>query len=525
MPRSSAIACVTLVAAAAFLAPDRAFSDGTTSATPPPTDWPWGGTGRSKKDLYNLGVLGAKAADADRAPPAEATDGIKHVKMVADPSADRGPDRLRIDVLFGDGPAMKAGLKQGDVIVGVAGKSFKDGKDGSLAPLAKALVDAESGATKGLALSVEKGGAKPSTVVVVQIPSVSKDAASPLHGPARVAVVKAALDWLAKRQQEDGGFETTLCATTGSVVQASMAGLAWLAGGSDLAKGPHAANVKKAVAYVKASVGADGSAGSTPNTDQTNWGYVHAAIFLGELQAHSPDADVLAELQKDAAEIAKRQETTGGWAHGPGGPNALGYVELNIMSGLAMMGMGLAKESGWTPPDAVLAKARKYLEDSSGGDGGIGYSTNAGQKGQGNIGRTCATWMGYTALGLDHEKWTSKMSSYIKLHAGDVFGGHASLMQHFFLSGVASQALGGDAEAAYWKVCETDLVLARAPDGSFQPRPWHESLQMGTNSDVDFGEVWTTAAWTIVLAADGQKDGLPGLPATTGKLAAKPKAK
>jgi hypothetical protein len=67
--------------------------------------------------------------------------------------------------------------------------------------------------------------------------------------------------------------------------------------------------------------------------------------------------------------------------------------------------------------------------------------------------------------------------------------------------------------------------LARASDVSFQPRPWHESLQLGSNSDVSFGDIWTTAAWAIVLAADGQSDGLPGLPACTGRLARKPKAK
>ncbi len=521
------LAAAGLAGALVLAASRGAAGGGDTSAPPPPTNWPWGPDGggfRSRKDLYNLGVLGAKAADADRAPPPAAGEGVRQVKMVADPSADRGPDRLRIDALFPDGPAAKAGLKLGDVIVGVGGKSFKDGKEGSIAPLAKALIDAESGATKGLALSVERAGAKPSTTVVATI-AANKDAASPFRGPARVAVVNAALAWLAKQQRDDGGFESTLCGTTGSVVQTSMAGLAWLAGGSDLAKGPYSANLKKAVAYVKSSVGTDGSPGSTPNTDQTNWGYVHAAIFFGELQARSPDAEVAAELKKYGAEIAKRQESSGGWAHGPGGPNGLGYVELNIMTGLAMMGMGAARQTGWDPPEAVLAKARQYLEDSSGGDGGIGYSTKPGQKGQGNIGRTCATWMGYTALGLDHEKWTSKMAAYVKLHAGEVFGGHASLMQHFFLAGLASQALGGDAAKTYWTACGQDLVVARAPDGSFQPRPWHESLQMGSNSDVDFGEVWTTAAWTMVLAADGVKDGLPGLPATTGKLAPKTKPK
>ena len=62
-----------------------------------------------------------------------------------------------------------------------------------------------------------------------------------------------------------------------------------------------------------------------------------------------------------------------------------------------------------------------------------------------------------------------------------------------------------------------DLILARAPDGSFQPRPWHESLLMQTNTDVIMGEVWTTACWTIVLAADGKGDKKGGLPGWLGR--------
>ena len=248
--------------------------------------------------------------------------------------------------------------------------------------------------------------------------------------------VNAALDWLAKRQEADGGYAQTLAGRTGAVVMSSMAGLAWLAGGSDLTKGPYAENVKRAAAFVRSNANApadEGPAGGA-NWNQTNWAVAHAAVFLGELESRSPDAEVAASLRELGDELVKRQETTGGWAHGPGGPNALGYVELNIVSGLSLMGMGAAHWSGWEPPAAVLSKARAYLEGSSGGDGGIGYSTSPGQKGQGNIGRTCATWMGYSALGLDREKWTSKMATYVKQHAGDVFGGHASLMQHFLLA-------------------------------------------------------------------------------------------
>ncbi len=90
-------------------------------------------------------------------------------------------------------------------------------------------------------------------------------------------------------------------------------------------------------------------------------------------------------------------------------------------------------------------------------------------------------------------------------------------MQHILLAGVASKALGQEATDAYWKVLRRDLILARAPDGSFQPRPWHESLSMGLNSDVGLGQPWTTACWAIVLGADARNGNKGGLPAWLGQ--------
>ena len=108
------------------------------------------------------------------------------------------------------------------------------------------------------------------------------------------------------------------------------------------------------------------------------------------------------------------------------------------------------------------------------------------------------------------------MGKWAARQVDDVMGGHASLMQHVLLSGVAAHALGSKAQKRWWQALETDLVLARAPDGSLQPRPWHESLQMGSNSDVTFGEVWTTAAWAVVLGCEPEKGRRPGLPAWMG---------
>jgi len=155
------------------------------------------------------------------------------------------------------------------------------------------------------------------------------------------------------------------------------------------------------------------------------------------------------------------------------------------------------------------------LSESGSGDGGVAYSHVSGQRGMGNIGRTAGAWLGFRTLGLRSHPWCRKMRGYVERHVDAVLGGHASLMQHVQLAGVASQAVGKAGRKKYWQTMQRDLVLARAPDGSFQPRPWHETLSMSTNSDVTFGEVWTTASWTVVLACEPDKR-MPGLPAWTG---------
>jgi hypothetical protein len=495
-----------------------AAADGARGEDPDP-EWPFGGgTGPAARggDFYNLGLLGAKARDADAAAPAAPGEGMRRVEMPRDDgTANDGPPRLRVELLFPGGPAEKAGLRKGDVVLGVGGKKFAEG---SLAPLAKAIVKAESGAAKGVVqLLVERSGEKETLRIDVAVPPGGKEAASPTAGKARDAMLAAACAFLAAKQQEDGGFAETLSGRNGAVVQTACAGLAWLAAGSDLAEGPYADNVRRAARFVadRACENAGPGPSGGGNWSQVNWGLAHGAIFLGELVARSPDAELSAALVRIGEALAKNQEASGGWAHGPGGPNALGYVELNIVSGLALCGLGLAKRGGYEPPSAVLKKAEEYLVASSGGDGGVGYSTSPGQRGQGNIGRTAAAWLGCGTLGLRKTPWAQKMESWVRAHAGEVYGGHASLMQHHLLAGVAAHALGGDAVKSYWEVCERDLVLARAPDGSFQPRPWRESVAMSSNSDVTFGQVWTTAAWAIVLGCEPVKGGRPGLPAWT----------
>lgn len=489
------------------------------------TAWPFGGRGFRGRDLYPLGLLGGKGSVAN-AKPANRQDlgGGRTSARIEGPGDDAGPDELVIEILYPDGPLAKAGVQVGDKLVGV-GRLFKDG---SFEDLAQGLVDAE--ADDGvLTLVVERGGEKEKLDVTID--TAGKAAKQPTEGEHREKLLADAQKWLAERQNGNGGFSETLSGTNGAVVQTACAGLVWLSGGSDLEQGPYKDNVTRAVAFIRERMGKSSmpdtgggyahEAAGRPSWNQWNWGYAHAAIFLGELHARTPNDELRATLHETARVLCANQEDSGGWAHGPGGPNALGYLELNIVTGLALTGIGLAEQAGFEVPEEVVPKADEYLKSSSSG-GGVGYSAKPGQAGQGNIGRTACTWLGYVALGMRKAPFARQMEKYISSNAGDLMHGHASLLQHVMLSGIASHAIGKKAKKEFWETAERDLVLARAPDGSFQPRAWHESLGIGSNSDVSFGEVWSTCVWALTLGTEAGPD-RPGLPALRGDFVEKRK--
>ncbi|MFN3243894.1 MAG: DUF6288 domain-containing protein [Planctomycetota bacterium] len=486
-------------------------------------NWPFGlpadaGALAKKRDLFNLGLLGVKAWDADLPEPAAKMAGGRRA-VASEPfdGNDDGPERLVVKALLGGGPGQQAGLQTGDVIVGVGRKKFAKA-GGSFEPLADALLAAES--KKGeVVLLVERDG----KVVKVTCTIASNGAAAkkPTVGAQQRKIVDDACAFLAGRQQGDGGFRATLGGINGQVVNTCLAGLAWLAGGSTLDGGAHQDNLKKARDYVIGALGKPdafgAAAGGDANWDQTNWRYAYAGIFLGELAQQSKDEALHAAVQEIATTLCARQEASGGFAHGPGGPNALGYLELNIVGGFVLSALGQCKRAGATFDEQVVERLVDYLEKSGGGSGGVAYSTKDGQIGQPNVGRTAVAWLGLVGMGQGGKPFAKKMKKWLSGHVHDVMGGHASLMQHIMLAGVAANALGSKAQKAYWKVLQRDLTLCRCPDGSIQMRPWHESLNMQSNSDVTMGQIWSTASWAIVLAADGFKDRTGGLPGWCGK--------
>jgi hypothetical protein len=465
------------------------------------------GAGSRGGDFWNLGPLGAKAHTGVATRPE--ADASGKVSVSGDvPFEDGGPAELVVVVVAPDGPAGRAGLAVGDVIVGVGGKRFAEGA--SLEALAKALAKAR--AKRELELMVERDGEKLRLDVALDALGLSTDA--PTKPAARAVAADAARRFLVARQAADGGLPAGLAGDVGQVVNTSLAGLAWLAGGSDLERGDQRENVVRATEFVVADLERRQGQplprppAGEPNWDQSNWALVYAGLFLGELQARTPTDRVKDALAFLAGELVRRQEASGGYAHGPGGPNALDYVELNIVGGLSLMALGACERNGVAVDDAAVEKLVAYLEASSSG-GGVGYSTEAGQQGIGNIGRTVPTWRGLVLLGEDSGSFAKQTRGYVKAEATNFRAGHASLMHHIFFGALGAHALSSKDGAAWFSELEREVVLAQAHDGSFQPRPFQETANLGSNGDVTMGEEWTTASWAILLALDAEGGGLP----------------
>ena len=399
----------------------------------------------NKKDLWNLGLLGVKAWDADQEEPGPRQGGRRSVQADRSHGPDVGPERLLVKALHPKGPGKAAGLKLGDIIVGANGKKFSKG---CLDPLAEAIAAAEAGRKKGrVELLVErdgKQGKKETLEIDCKISRGVKGKTDPFDKKAVKEIVGAACKFLVSRQQGDGGFAQTLGGQNGAIVQTCLAGLAWLASGDTRYK----AATQKAAEFVTNKLGADdpmagalGSSGS--NWDQTTWAYAHAALFLGQMSLTTKNRRLLTTLKEIATVLQERQELSGGYAHGPGGKNALGYLELNILGGYVLLALSVLERAGCEIDRKKIDGLIAYLEESGSPDGGVGYSTSPGQKGMGNIGRTAVAWMGMEGFGLSKHAWCKKMRSYVAKHAHQHLEGHASLMQHIMLGGLGAQALGG----------------------------------------------------------------------------------
>ena len=445
--------------------------------------------GQEGKDAFNLGMLGA--------------EGLPVKKPAEELKLPRGTVGIEVTAVLDGAPGKEGGLQVGDLIVGV-GSAFLTKKMDPVYVLVDLLEQASSKKDAQVTLSVVRDG-KPQAVKL-KLPNLGAHSANCPVGCARCEkLTEESLQFLAGQQGADGSFPVGLGGVNGKVAVTSLAGLAMLASGSTTKEGAYADNIQRAAAWVAEHCGKEDAFGpgerptGGANWNQTNWAYGYGTLFLCEIYRLDPTPELQTKLEEFMDTISRNQEASGGWAHGPGGPNALNYVELQIVGNFMLEALGALRKAGFKPSQATIDRGVAYAMSTSGGDGGIGYSDQPGQKGMGDPGRTAGCIWAFALLDLQKHPFYARMSSFFHRSMEGLPDGHVSPVMHFTSSAFACMHLG----ATFWKefiaLFRLEILAARRPDGTFTARPTTETAALHTNTDRTLGDVWTTASYALIL--------------------------
>ncbi len=443
-------------------------------------------------DFLNLGPIGGKALPARAAVLGDAKAGLS----VATVALKR--------------PGAEAGLLPDDVIVG-AGILFE--KD-AYVELAEAIEAAQAG-NGALKLNIRRKGA--SSELSLTLPSYGA-ATNPGGKPGdamRDALLKDSLQFLAIQQQPDGSFPCTLNAEPGIVVQTSLAGLAFLAAGNTASSGDHARRVEKAAEFVLENVGVQKQFKTLngKNNEYTHWSLGYGAIFLAHVfkltdakwLSKSSLKGIKSKLTWIRGKIYSGMKESGGFGHGPGGPNVLGYVELEAMSNLLLSALGCIKQCGIDLDAKKLEPMLKFCEACTDAEGSVGYSTTEPQSLIHLPTRSAGLANALAALGLKEHALFPRVTACAKASFANAFGGHSTPVM-----GVLAMALVAKRESAldaFWKAMRHEFTMLISPDSTFAYRPTADTQMLGMNLDRDMNACWTSSHWALVLCLE--KTGVP----------------
>jgi len=361
-------------------------------------------------------------------------------------------------------------------------------------------------------------------VVLLLESSVAADDAPKAEAVVSAAVTKA-LDYLAGELIADPTYEKDRSrAFYAPIIHAPLGGLALLAGGSTRVAGPHAAELRTVLAYVMKHGGV-----RKPQMDAINkavrgniCSLTHnagfSAMFLAQLleseskQTKKPAATGLTEPLVSTAKIRKRlrlccktleelQRENGGWQHGSGGANPLGYTHLMAATVTAMNGLAMAQQVGEKVRAATLARGLAYVRKATSG-GHVGYAV--GNKGSFSAGRNAAVLQLFTRLGLAKDKLMKPIRESLIQNLGKVGTGHGSPTWHLFYVGLALPTLGSKAVQAFDGLYRERLLRGQQEDGSIQapgPKPGKKDEENKV-----WGALYTTPVIVLALLAPSQPD-------------------
>jgi hypothetical protein len=285
--------------------------------------------------------------------------------------------------------------------------------------------------------------------------------------PETIVSVKKGLDFLARKQDSDGGFQSSRGGGEYPCTMAGLAGMAFLANGNTPSRGPYADQVRKCISFlVKQQDPQTGLIATNGENGMPMYGHGFSLMFLA--CAHGMDQDPesrerVAGVIKNALQLtASAQSPFGGWYYTPGSGDE-GSVTVTQMQALRA-----AHNAGFTVPKGTIEGATRYLEICRTAEGGIRYSYNSG--GDTRLPITAAAICCLYSAGEYDSPLADSCLKYVqsefKTNKNEFTSGH-----YFYLHLYASQAFyqaGDEYWDAYFPAARDNLIKQQSQEGSWQ---------------------------------------------------------
>ena len=265
-------------------------------------------------------------------------------------------------------------------------------------------------------------------------------------------MVQKGLKWLVDRQNkrtghweaEGQGYPITMTA---------LGGMALLCEGSTVREGKYSKNIKMARDFLMSKAQTNGMLGNPQIPGEAGrymYGHGFALMFLSCVYGEEKDVDQRRKLEDILVRAAKftrdAQTSRGGWGYvsaRDGGNFDEGSVTITQVQSLRA-----ARNAGIKVPQDAIKDAQKYLQDSTGPDGGVVYSLAHGAGGGGRPALTAAAIScGFSAGDYNSpliKKWFQFCERQVPLLRGARFG-HDEYTHYYYAQ--ALYMLGDDGYA------------------------------------------------------------------------------
>ncbi len=320
--------------------------------------------------------------------------------------------------------------------------------------------------------------------------------------------VQKALKWLVDQQNKrDGHWEA---AGQGyPITMTGLGGMALLCEGSTVNEGKYSKNIKLARDFLMSRAQPNGMIGN-PNipgeAGRYMYGHGFGLLFLSSVYGEEKDPDLRRKLEDILTRAAKfshdAQTSRGGWGYvsaKDGGNFDEGSVTITQVQSLRA-----ARNAGIKVPIDAIKMAQKYLNDSTGSDGGVVYSLAHGAGGGGRPALTAAAIScGFSAGDYNSpnvKKWFQFCERQVPLLRGARFG-HDEYTHYYYAQ--ALYMLGDDGYAKLFPTSkEADrLSWKKYREATFDFLKSTQSPEGYWNGS-HVGPVFATACYLTIMQLD-----------------------